>query len=231
MMDYIANYGGDDLERLFLHDRLFVPNIYFLDECNNKIISIKKTNIPDVDMKDLIARHKARYGLVALFCRPGLKVLDFPCGSGYASKLLNEYGVNYIGADFDWVTIEYAKNVYGQYGRFIQDNFIDLKVLDTTFDIIACIEGIEHIEEKNQIKVIENFYNLLNAGGRLIISCPEAKRASGASETNKYHLYELTRVDFEELLYKFFYDVQILDQENKLSTGEMQNCLYGVCRK
>jgi len=221
----MLHYGGNNLERLFLKDKLFIS------EYANNLISVKKTDIPGIDMEDLIARHKARYGIVVLFCKPGLKVLDFPCGSGYASKLLSKYKIIYIGAEVDKYIVEYANLEYrqGKYGYFIQDDLTNIK-LKEKFDIIACIEGIEHIGRNDQYKTLNKFYDLLNSNGVLIISMPEAKEKSGPNPNNKFHLYERTKKDFEILLSNFK-NVQILEQENKLSTGKVQNCLYGICRK
>lgn len=221
----MLDYGGNDIERLFLEDELFISKYH------KELISVKRTNIPGIDIEDLIVRHKARYGLVALFCRPGLKLLDFPCGSGYASKLLSEYKVTYIGAEIDSYIVEYAQKEYCKYGDFIQADLTDIKIKEK-FDIIACIEGIEHIEKVKQYKALEYIERyLLNPNGVLIISMPEAKEKSGFNPNNRFHLWERTKEDFKSFLNCWFDNVQILEQENKLSTGEVQNCLYGICRK
>jgi 2-polyprenyl-3-methyl-5-hydroxy-6-metoxy-1,4-benzoquinol methylase len=110
----------------------------------------------------------------------------------------------------------------------------DLKkpsLLSERYNLIACIEGIEHIEKKYQQKAIEAFYNALKPNGVLIISTPEAIKRSGKNKDNPYHLHELTRVDFEKLLWDIFSDVQIVCKKEKLHTGILTNCLYGVCHK
>jgi len=219
-------YGGsNDTERLFLNNKVFISGY------NEELIRIRKTNIPNINMEDLIVRHKARYGLVTLFCRPGLKLLDIPCGSGYASKLLSEYKVKYIGAEINKHIVEYANLEYLKYGDFILNDLTNIIIpYNYKFDIIACIEGIEHIGRDNQYRAMEKFYNLLNPNGVLIISMPEAKEKSGLN-LNKFHLWERSKWDFIKLLNVYFQNIQILEQENTLSTGEVQNCLYSICRK
>ena len=213
-MDIFNTNSG---ERLFLED-----SSLFSD---GQRVDFNKTNLPNVDMEDLIVRHKARYGLVSLFCRTGLKVLDFPCGSGYASKILSEYRVDYFGADIDKRTIDYAIYNYLGYGYFFIMNLKDIDI-NKKFDIIACIEGIEHIERKHQSKVIKKLYKLLNPEGVLIISSPEKNE-----NKNKYHLGEMKKQEFINLLHGRNWKVEIITQRNKLSTGEISNCFYGVCKK
>lgn len=237
-------------------ERIYLETAKFYSSSQRDDVTVEKTDLPD--MPDLIARHKARYGLVALFCRPELKVLDFPCGSGYASRLLAEYGVLYEGRDYDSVTIEYARQVY--WPSFLNDNrnlndifrINDLRASDLdegTYDIIACIEGIEHIEQKHQKIAIEAFYKALKPGGVLIMSSPESalvdfhldpidkiekeEHVSGPSQTNKYHKWELTSYDLNRLIRSEFnlFNIDVITQVNKLHTGETANCFHAVCRK
>ena len=231
-------------------ERLFLETAEFCSETHGEEVRIQRTDIdfdPPANMPDLIAQHKARYGLVALFCRPGLRVLDFPCGSGYASKLLNEYNILYEGRDNDLVTLEYARSVYGEgwarldYKRRFgnRPNFIldDLRLpylQGETYDVIACIEGIEHIEGKHQPVAISAFKEALKPDGVLVVSSPEAPGPiSGPSKTNKWHKWELTMLDFRILLKEHFRyaEVELITQVNKLHTGETANCFYAVCRK
>lgn len=209
--------GGTDLERLFLEDSEFAD----------------KTNIAGVDMPDLIARHKGRYALCGLFLRPGFKILDFPCGSGYASRLLEPFGADYLGLEHDDVTIQHARAIYG--GPLINFAYGDLtapNLPNESFDTIGCIEGLEHIEGHFQIPLLQSFYLALKPGGTLIVSSPEALEVSGPNPKNPYHFHELTRNDFLVLLNQIgFAAVEIISHTARLSTGQLGTCLYGVCHK
>jgi 2-polyprenyl-3-methyl-5-hydroxy-6-metoxy-1,4-benzoquinol methylase len=222
--------GGKDPERLYLKDAGFV-----LSGSREKVV-FKKSNIPGIDMEDLIARHKARYFLLGFYCRPGMRVLDFPCGSGYASQILEPFDVLYTGLEFDPYTVEYARTIYSndrvKFGKG------DLRILDSLetayYDVIGCIEGLEHIEMMHQDNLISHLKRALRPGGVIVVSSPENPTGkSGVSVHNQYHLGELTRVDFLDLLYRHFgYDrVELLTQKAKLSTGVVTNCFYAVCRK
>ncbi len=208
--------GGKNEERLYLYDLKL--------DCLDDICIVRKTDMPD--MPNLIARHKARYYLPTMFCRPGMNILDFPCGSGYGSIIFDNLSVKYEGRDVDPVTIEYANYIY-RTGAFLVDDLTEPHLSERIYDVIACIEGLEHIEKIYQERLIKYFYDALVHSGILIITTPERKEQI----TNPYHKWELTRNEFESLLKKQFLDVQILIVNEENHNGEKTNFMYGICRK
>jgi len=208
--------GGTNEERLYFYDH---PDL-----------GIQKTNMPDIEQ--IVARHEARYHLGAFLIRPGMKVLDFPCGSGYGSIVINQTDFDYLGLDGDAVTIEYAKYFYGDPNTHF--GLADLKnpdAIGSNYDVIMCIEGLEHIEEQYQWYLLKKFRDSLIDGGRLLISMPEAIKESGPNKLNKYHVCELTFNDFEDLLHDHFFNVQILCYNDTLHNGQKANCMYAICQK
>ena len=220
--------GGKNEERLFLQDLDFWYNDIEVRVSQTAVLSRS-------EMLDFIVRHKARYGLVGLFCKPTLQILDFTCGSGYASELLEMYGIFYEGKDLDSITIEYARRLYGHSSANFEVNDLTKPNLKNEYyNVIGCIEGLEHIEAKYQSALIKAFHKALISGGVLIISSPETEsERSGLSSKNKYHLWELTKKDFVGLLVEHFprENVELITQKNALHTGEIHNCFYGICHK
>jgi 2-polyprenyl-3-methyl-5-hydroxy-6-metoxy-1,4-benzoquinol methylase len=203
--------GGTNEARLYLND---------LDSHG-----ILRTNMSN--MNDLIARHKARYHLGAFLARPDMKVLDFPCGSGYGAEIIDN--VEYIGMDIDQDTIHYARNFY-PFASFDVNDLTNPKDIGENYDLILCIEGLEHIGMQYQEPLVETFYNALKPGGRLLVSMPEAPDQSGPSPDNKYHLWELSFMHFHTMLWnRFDTGVQIINHEDTLHNGVKSNCLYGIC--
>lgn len=215
--------GGSDLERLYLEDLTFIMN--------GEEVVVKATDIPGVNMADLIARHKGRYALCGLFLRPGMRMLDFPCGSGYGAKLLELFDPIYEGWDSDLPTVMYAQQIYETHKhKFYQQDIMNFRP-NQRWNLIACIEGLEHIEQKYQAPLIEAFYKALKPGGTLIVSCPMAQEKSGPNPDNPYHLCELTRFEFDRLLLQNFLHVEIVTKPEVLSTGKKQTMMFGICHK
>lgn len=223
-------YRGGDIEE----EQLFPQDLEF-DMSTGEHVVVKKVSLPGVDIEDLIARHIGRYSLLGLYCRPGYRVLDFPCGSGYGADLLKKFGIIYEGIDRDPVAVEYARRLYG-------NDKASFKIGDLTapdlgageYDTISCIEGLEHIQQKHQETLIASFHAALKLGGTLIVSSPENPTGkSGRSTHNQYHLWELNRADFLKLLHTYFRPeaVEIATHKAVLSTGVLATCLYAICHK
>ena len=208
--------GGIDEERLYLHDLKF--------DCGDDICIVKKTDMPDINR--VCARHGSRYQFAGTFARPGIKVLDFPCGSGYGSVILQLTGnMYYDGRDNDEVSIEYAKQFYR--GEFKVDDLTNPHLENRVYDLIACIEGLEHIEQIHQSRLIKHFYDALVHGGTLVITTPERD----GEITNPYHKWELGKLEFEALLKTQFNDVQIIVKKDIDHKGNKTRFLYGIARK
>lgn len=213
--------GGENSERLYLKPAEF--------EIGNTLVKVIPTDLPDMD--NVIARHKARYYLVKSFLRPQMVILDFPCGSGYASEIFNDVNINYHGMDNDENTIMYANIVYKTFNTyFVIENLYCPNLFPHSFDVIACIEGIEHIEHRYQKQLIKSFYDSLKSDGTLIITTPDTGY-SGKSKKNPYHLGELTKPQFIKLLSESFENVEIITQKDILHTGEQVTLLFGICHK
>ncbi|MBN2198086.1 methyltransferase domain-containing protein [Candidatus Wolfebacteria bacterium] len=106
-----------------------------------------------------------------------LRTLDAGCGSGaftmYAAKIGNEA----VGISFDEKNNKIAEE-RANILKIKKVNFIigDLRRLDKMknkigkFDQIICFETIEHI--LNDQKLLYDFFNLLNPGGKLFLTAP-----------------------------------------------------------
>lgn len=212
--------GGTNEERLFIYDAKF--------NLSGREIVIKKTDMENI--REIIHRHQSRYHLVAGFTRPGMKVLDFPCGSGYGYDIIGK-NVIYEGMDYDDITIEYARRKYNNSEKvFMKRDLTNPCVQKNTYGVIACIEGLEHIEKQYQEPLIKSFYEGLKPGGWLIVTTPEADR-SGPSKMNPYHKWELSDDDFEELLEAYFDEVRIINVWDKLHNGQETNMMFGICHR
>lgn len=228
MADVIRR-GGVDTERLYLQDLQFPLE-------TGEMVVVEKSAFPGIDMTDVVARHKGRYSLLGLFCRPGYYVLDFPCGSGYAADFLTrEFDVVYEGRERDTATVQYARRLYGRLAvSFAVGDLCSPHLNAEVYQVIGCIEGLEHIEQQYQSPLIAALTRALKPGGTLVVSSPENPTGkSGRSVHSKDHLWELTREDFLALLYEHFPkdNVELVTHKAVISTGVLTTCFYGICHK
>lgn len=155
--------------------------------------------------------HYHRYLFAATYCM-GKEILDIACGEGYGSYLLSQVASRVFGVDVDQQTITGAIRSYGGPNlsfAFGSANSLPYEI--HRFDVAVSFETIEHIVEHDQF--VSELKRVLKPDGLLVISTPDRVSYNATlSEPNKYHLCELTRIDFEALLRRHFKQVNILDQ-------------------
>jgi 2-polyprenyl-3-methyl-5-hydroxy-6-metoxy-1,4-benzoquinol methylase len=99
----------------------------------------------------------------------GAKVLDAPCGDGEVSIELAKLGFEVSGVDMVDELLPEARAALGSRFR-IADMTRPLPWPDASFDVILCIEGIEHLEDA--FAFLRENWRLLKRGGILIVSTP-----------------------------------------------------------
>ncbi len=92
-----------------------------------------------------------------------MKILDFGCSSGINMNILGKYG-NVFGIDKDKEAIKIAK----MRGFNVLRGDIKTKFKDKTFDLITCLDVIEHIDKDRDL--LKEFYRVLKKEGKLIIT-------------------------------------------------------------
>lgn len=150
--------------------------------------------IPGASPPGVEARHRARYHFVidqeGARNEAGLNILDAPCGEGYGSRMLKACGY-VIGLDVDAPTIDHARKTYrGTGGPFFY--CADIPAWQNPgcigFDVVVCLEGIEHVSREAGPAWIEAFAReAVCPGARLYISSPNPQTSRSNS---RYHIHE-----------------------------------------
>ena len=165
--------------------------------------------------REFVSQILPRYGLY-----PGQtgRILDCACGSGYGSNFIQgELGCQVVGVDLDPEVVKYAEKRYTRNNpllRYSQADATDLDFLETGSSLaIVSIETIEHIPD--DAKVVAEFHRILQPGGILFISTPNATLRPG-SMISEFHIREYSRKEFEDLLRGVFNSVDIIEQGDYL---------------
>jgi SAM-dependent methyltransferase len=131
------------------------------------------------------AEHLLRYAWAGRLAA-GKRVLDAGCGLGYGSRILRHAGAaDVVGVDIAAAVVEAARAVEEPGLRFEVGDVHDLDFEEGAFDLIACFEVIEHVED--QRGVISELVRVLAPDGVLVMSSPN--RAAYVPG-NPHHVHE-----------------------------------------
>jgi len=163
-------------------------------------------------VREIRYEHFHRYALAADWL-DGLKVLDAACGEGYGSQLLAAKARKVTGIDISAAAVAHATSRYNLSNlEFLVADCCATPFEDNSFDCIVSFETLEHLE--NQEQLLAEFRRLLRPGGFLIISSPDkAIYSDRMGYENPYHVRELYKDEFENLLANEFPAVQMLGQK------------------
>jgi O-antigen biosynthesis protein len=155
--------------------------------------------------------HLHRYAL-ACELATGLHVLDIACGEGYGSNLLAGYAKSVVGVDVAADAVAHAAIKYRRQNlRYAHGSATAVPLPDAAVDLVVSFETIEHLREHDEM--LSELRRVLRPGGRLIISSPDRRYYSEATgHMNPFHLRELSRDEFRELITRFFPHVRLLRQ-------------------
>lgn len=160
--------------------------------------------IPGSAAGDIELEHLHRY-LLACELVTGKAVLDIASGEGYGSAMLARYAGHVIGVDISEEAIFHAQKKYhaAQNLEFLIGTCSAIPVADATVDVVVSFETIEHHSDHEEMML--EIKRVLKSDGVLIISSPDKLEYSDKpGYVNDYHVKELYRGEFEQLLSRHF---------------------------
>lgn len=136
-------------------------------------------------------------------------VLDIGCGTGYGTHFLIKAGAKkVIGIDNSYETIEYAQSHYRSNNlEFKQMDIDSINLTAQSFDVIIALEVIEHLKNPNLL--LNEIKKLLKSDGVAILSTPNQNEHPKVF-FNKFHVHEMNLTEFDNILKKYFSNVEIL---------------------
>lgn len=103
------------------------------------------------------------------------RVLDLCCGAGYESMRLKNLGAKVTGLDYSEKELEIARQKNPEI-EFYERNMLDFYKDLGSFDGIACIAGIVHLEPAELKLAFKNMAEVLKTGGYLLLVSAKAMR-------------------------------------------------------
>ncbi|MBV9653029.1 MAG: glycoside hydrolase family 99-like domain-containing protein [Acetobacteraceae bacterium] len=162
---------------------------------------------------DIQNEHYHRY-LFALRYAEGRDVLDVASGEGFGSSLLGQVARSVVGVDLDASAVRFAnENYLSERVSFRRGDAVALPIADHSVDVVVSFETIEHLEDHEAF--LAEMRRVLRPGGVLVISSPDRRvYTEEASQKNPFHVHELGRREFLDLLRVHFAEVALLEQRS-----------------
>jgi SAM-dependent methyltransferase len=158
--------------------------------------------VPEIQ-GNIALEHRHRYALASELAA-GKSALDIACGEGYGSAMLAEVAQYVVGVDSSRDVILHASRRYARANlEFKIGSCADLPLATHSVDLVASFETIEHHDQHEQMLL--EIKRVLRPDGVLVVSSPDKYEYSIVPNyTNPYHVKELYRHEFEELLSRHF---------------------------
>jgi ubiquinone/menaquinone biosynthesis C-methylase UbiE len=155
--------------------------------------------------------HLHRYA-IAMPLVKGKTVLDIASGEGYGSHFLSFESLKVYGVDIDKESIDNAKIKYTRDNlEFFVGSTSHIPLETNSVDVVISYETIEHHDEHEQM--MSEIKRVLKPEGTLIISSPDKYFYSDKRNyNNPFHVKELYKADFTELISKYFKNYSLYSQ-------------------
>lgn len=168
------------------------------------------------------AAHLWRYSWVSKFCQDK-DVLDVPCGMGWGTASIRR-AKSLTGVDINGEAISEAVRRYGHAAEFRVGSMGKLGYPDASFDVISCLEGIEHVPCGIGEQFLREAHRVLRSDGLLLLSSPYCRTM--AHSGNPYHIHEYQPDEIRALVSKYFIIEDVVTREVDIMT-----VLYMRCRR
>lgn len=163
-------------------------------------------------LREIWYEHFHRYVFATHFTKDK-DVLDCACGEGYGSFLLSQQARSVVGVDISSETVDHASSTYRRGNLdYMQADASSLPMPDDSFDVIVSFETIEHLTA--QRAMLGEFRRVLRPDGVLVVSSPDRRVYSDERDyENEFHVAELYKSEFEQLLGAQFPAYRMLGQK------------------
>lgn len=133
--------------------------------------------------------HVARYEWAARTLPARTRVVDFACGIGYGTQILQDAGHPATGYDVDRKAIDYARTFYGRAEFRLANGECPL----VSFGAAVCFETIEHVADPRRL--LESL-----RGGSLLLASVPNEDVFPFGDGVAFHHRHYTKAQFAELL-------------------------------
>ncbi|VAX20408.1 hypothetical protein MNBD_NITROSPINAE01-1930 [hydrothermal vent metagenome] len=131
-------------------------------------------------------------------------VLDVGCNTGRGGEVLKGLNSELLITGLDCVASRLESLPKSVYQLAVNSFSNQMGLADSSFDVIVAGEFIEHLRDDDVEPTLNEFFRILRAGGRLLLTPPNPAylrlKLTGGSVTGGAHLSEHSHVDLKRKL-------------------------------
>jgi ubiquinone/menaquinone biosynthesis C-methylase UbiE len=148
----------------------------------------------------------SRY-LLAMNHAEGRRVLDSCSGLGWGSYLVAGAAAEVVGIDRDSAAVAFCRRHWKSGNlKFLEGSVLELPFEDDSFDIVMCMEAIEHFSVSDGRRYLSELGRVCRPGGMLLGSSAFPRDRAAADQLcskNEHHLHVYTRSEMRAALKHF----------------------------
>jgi ubiquinone/menaquinone biosynthesis C-methylase UbiE len=122
------------------------------------------------------------------------RCLDVGCGDGKFTSALPSEVKDVLGIDYSERAVHFAKNLVPE-ATFLVADAAHLCFKDETFDVVTCLDVMEHLPKYKRERTIKEMYRVIKRRGIFIFSVP-----SKNMPLIKKHYTHFDKADFSKIL-------------------------------
>jgi 2-polyprenyl-3-methyl-5-hydroxy-6-metoxy-1,4-benzoquinol methylase len=138
-----------------------------------------------------------------------MDLLDVPCGMGWGTSLVRG-ARRILGIGIDRQAAEEARIRYGHLADSRVGSMSSLACTNATFDVVCCLEGIEHVRPQAARRFLNEARRVLRSHGLLLVSTPYCRWKLHTG--NPSHLHEYRPEEPRELPSGCFEGEQMIER-------------------
>jgi|WetSurMetagenome_2_1015567.scaffolds.fasta_scaffold291026_1 ubiquinone/menaquinone biosynthesis C-methylase UbiE len=158
----------------------------------------------------------------------GKTVADIGCGKGSISYLLWTLGAKVWSFDISLNELRVTRSLKGSQNlnsRFdpiiCQCDARQLPIIEETFDLVLCLETLEHLRNDGDRTAIREIERVAKQGAKIILSVPYTKKTAQNEQNQRYRHYSSKTIkirlipeplQLEQALYWYFPILSLLDR-------------------
>ncbi len=153
--------------------------------------------------KNSKALYDLRTHIVQTMASPlaGKQCLDVGCGDGKFASSLVASAAEVTGIDISEKALRFAQCLVPEV-RFLKMDVTNLQFSDESFDVVTCLDTLEHLPDSEVRKAIVEMSRVLKRDGHLIVSVPSHNKKLEEKHYRHYNTDELQSVlkeQFDEI--------------------------------